>query len=176
MKKVKLNLKRGVRSWSVTVYDSVESAFYLKDEPLFDDEIEEYRRTVTLLPGEFLEMEWIGSEWVYNDEVLKSSADSPRLSTISIHKFDNVRIGKSFPIKGTIQKTSCVELYSGWVDAHSVQWREDPQRDVRITPIKGRMRSKFDFSKLFSDTDSSDDVTDVSQLITGKSDEPSRLN
>ena len=69
MKKVRLNLKRGSKPWSFTLYDSAESAFYLKDEPPYPDGFEEdYRKIVTLKPGEVLEVEWIGSEWVFVDD------------------------------------------------------------------------------------------------------------
>lgn len=150
MKKVRLNLKRGIRSWSFVLYDSAESAFYLKDEPLTDDEAEEFRRVVTLAPGELLEIEWVGSEWVYCDPL-----DGSTLSTSLQHKFDKVRIGKLTPIRGikgvpSMRKASCVEVYVGWVTGSDLRWDSgDTQDVVRITRIKGRMRPRLDFSKLF---------------------------
>ena len=70
MKKVRLNLKRGVKKpWSFTLYDSAESAFYLKDEPPYPDGFEEeFRKIVSISPGDILEIEWVGSEWVFSDE------------------------------------------------------------------------------------------------------------
>lgn len=155
MKKVRLSLRRGVKSWSITLYDSVESAYYLKDEPFEENSsmIEDYRRVVTLSPGETLEVEWCGSEWVYDDDHLVEGAHSNKLSPFFLHKFDDVRIGKSTPMKGEDIPTSRLSVYSGWVVGSSIDWKKGLSAAVRITPIKGRMRSKFDFSKLFLDED-----------------------
>jgi len=174
LKKIRLNLKRGVKTWSFVLYDSAESAYYLKDEPVFNDAVdEEYRRVITLKPGETLEMEWVGSEWVYSDDGIEAAPPSTELQ----HKFDKVLVGKMIPIdlKDVGGKSGYLELYSGWVSSESVRWsKDDTRKDVRITPIKGKMRSKFDFSKLFpslleaeevEEADSPPQVADVKPLV-----------
>jgi hypothetical protein len=149
VKKVRLNLKRGVKSWSFVLYDSVESAFYLQDEPILEDEDEEYRKVVTLRPGEFIEAEWIGAEWVYDDE---NDEISKRVMRMSRQKYDKVRVGKLTPLKNETKKTGYLEVYSGWVIGGQLPWvPQDDQSQVRITPIIGKIRSRFDFSKIFSE-------------------------
>lgn len=145
MKKIRLNLKRGVKSWSFTLYDSVESAYYLKDEPVMDDEVEEYRRVVTVKRGEIIEAEWLGAEWVYDEDVGHDSKQ--------YRKFDRVRLGKISNLKhsspGTTS-TKYLELYSGWVSNVEFPWTPDDSRgDIKITRINGKSASKLDFSKLF---------------------------
>lgn len=147
MKKVRLNLKRGSKTWSFFLYDSAESAYYLKNEPILDDEIEEYRKIVSLGPGETMEMEWVGSEWVYEDDN-KISSMSP--TTVIHDKFDKVRICKSIPIRGTGKNDKLIEAYVGWMSGKDMKWSgESIPEGVVITPIKGKMRSRFDFSELF---------------------------
>jgi hypothetical protein len=151
VKKVRLNLKRGVRSWSFTLYDSAESAFYLKDEPEYDDRFEEdYRKVITIKPGDIVEAEWLGSEWVYDDDYADFFSRSYTTLDNSHEKYDKVRVGKISPMKGTTQKLGYLEVYSGWVLGTAIPWSpEEGQTKVRITEIKDKVVSKFDFTELF---------------------------
>ena len=97
MKKVQLSLKRGSETASFTLYDSVESAYYLKDEPPYPDGFEEeYRKIITLKQGDILEVEWVGSEWIFDD----GKNDFPRDCSVLFEKYDKVRIGKLLLSKG----------------------------------------------------------------------------
>lgn len=150
MKKVRLNLRRGIRSWSFVLYDSAESAYFLRGEPIEGDD--EYRRLVELRPGEIIEAEWMGSEWVY------SGALDPR----GRDKFDKIRLGKVVPLKSVEGQESYLEIYSGWVADEELPWGpDDSRKDVRITRIKGKVRSKVDLDSLFSDIE---DVEGDSQV------------
>ena len=153
MKKVRLNLKHGARPWSFTLYDSAESAFYLKDEPPYPDGFEEeYRRIVTLKPGEILEVEWIGSEWVFTDDNDDFLRKPVKFNSRDYDKYDRVRVGKITSVKGTEQKMGYLEVYVGWVLGGDVPWSPEGSKEgLKITEIKGGIQSKFDFQKLFSD-------------------------
>ena len=154
MKKVRLNLKRGAKKpWSFTLYDSAESAFYLKDEPPYPDGFEEeYRRVVSIKPGEILEVEWVGSEWVFSDDGSDFLQKPVNLSSVDYDKYDKVRVGKITPLKGSEEKMGYLEVYSGWIFGGDVPWTETTTQDgLKITEVKGKIVSKFDFPKLFSD-------------------------
>ena len=154
MKKVRLNLKRGVKKpWSFTLYDSAESAFYLKDEPPYPEGFEEdYRKVVTIKPGDILEVEWVGSEWVFPDEGEDFLFKPMILTAGNYDKYDKIRVGKITPIKGTEEKMGYLEVYSGWIIGGDVPWAAVQGNDhLKITEINGKMSSKFDFPKLFSD-------------------------
>jgi hypothetical protein len=175
MKKVRINLKRGVRTWSFVIYDSVESAFLLKDDPLESSETEDsYRKVVTLRAGDFMEVEWMGSEWVYDD----GGPDAPLLKYRSTsEKYDNVRIGKLSPLKDSAKKLGYLEVYSGWVRGDQLPWiQRDDQKDIRITPIIGKIRSKLDFSELFSELDEELTAAEAEEAETSEDSGPIVLN
>jgi len=153
VKKVRLNLKRGSKPWSFTLYDSAESAFYLKDEPPYPDGFEEeYRKIVSLRPGDILEVEWVGSEWVFADEGEDFLFNPITLSSTDYDKYDKVRVGKITPAKGAEEKMGYLEVYSGWIFGGDIPWRPKDSRDgLKITEVKDAVVSKFDFPKLFSD-------------------------
>lgn len=165
MKKVRLNLKRGIKSWSFTLYDSAESAFYLKSEPEYDDRLEEdYRKVITMKAGGLLEVEWLGSEWVYDDDF--SDFFSRSFSSIenSYEKYDKIRVGKMSPTKGTTQKLGYLEVFSGWVLGGSIPWvNDDSQSKVRITEIKGKIHSRLDFSDLLKGAPSDSDFIETDE-------------
>jgi len=138
MKKVRINLRRGQKSWDFMLYDSPESAYYLSHEGMEVAFADEYSKTVTLCPNELLEVEWLGSEYVY-----VGGLSAGGLKHV---KYDEVRLGKMSKVG-----VGLVELHAGWVASGSVPWTDDDTRhDVRITRIKGRMVAKMDFSELFS--------------------------
>lgn len=152
VKKVRLNLKRGFKTWSFTLYDSAESAFYLRDEPIYNDAVdEEYRKIITLKPGEIIEAEWVGAEWVYNDVDDYDVFTSPqRRHGRSYDKYDKVKIGKFSSLKGTTQKLGYLETYSGWISDGVIPWTAGATPDkVRITQVKDKTVSGFDLSNLF---------------------------
>lgn len=154
MKKVRLNLKRGVKKpWSFTLYDSAESAYYLRDEPPYPDGFdEEYRKVVAVNPGDILEVEWVGSEWVFSDDGSDFLQSPMNLDSVDYDKYDKVRVGKITPLKGTEDKMGYLEVYSGWIFGGVVPWSAKSTQDgLKITEIKEDIVSKFDFPKLFSD-------------------------
>lgn len=159
MKKVRLNLRRGIKSWSFVLYDSAESAYFLRGEPIENDD--EYRRIVELKPGELIEAEWMGSEWVYSGAVDPRGRD----------KFDKVRLGKVVPLKTTTGQDKYLEIYSGWVADEELPWTpDDSRKDVRITRIKGKVGSKVDLDALFSDIEDAEGDSHVETTAIGSSD------
>lgn len=154
MKKIRVALKKDRKSWSFVLFDSAESAFYLKDEKITESD-DEYYRVVNLDPADIIEVEWLGSEYVYNDEY-DTRANQPM--KLQHEKFDKVRLGKLTPIVTKVQKTGYIELHSGWVSGDTFKWTSgDHQEDIRITRIKGKAVSKLDFEKLFSGRQQTDE-------------------
>jgi hypothetical protein len=149
VKKVRLSLKRGASPVTFTLYDSVESAYYLKDEPPYPDGFEEeYRKFITLRQGEILEAEWVGSEWIFDD----GKNDFPKEYDVLFEKYDKVRIGKISPLKGTSEKLGLLEVYSGWLSESDIPWyQKSTSYGLKIAQVKGKVVSKFDFSQLFLD-------------------------
>ena len=148
MKKVRLSLPRGVRSWSLVLYDSPESAYLLKDDVENIVEVDEvYRRVVTLKRGEFLEVEWMGAEWVYGDD--PDTIESPT-ENATFEKFDRIRFVKSKSSRTASESTHYLETHSGWVITGTIPWYDTiPCTSLKITEIKGGNKPKIDFSLIF---------------------------
>lgn len=164
MKKVRLNLKRGVRNWSFLLYDSPESAFFLRSEPFDEKEDPEYRRRVTLKAGEVMEVEWLGSEWAYDTDLDTAVREGDISSTRFFDKFDKIRLGKIVPLKDiqTSRKSGYIEIYSGWVSGRTIPWsEEDIEQGVRITSLNDSKKHKLDFSKLFKNHLPEDDEDEL---------------
>ena len=154
MKKVRVSLNRGIKSWSFFVHDSSESAFYLRDLGEDEDFDEEYRRMVTIERKDIVEMEWLGSEWVHHEEVGHSE------------RYDMVRLAK-IVTPGNVSSASYIEIYSGWVIGDTFDWsgKTDRPIGVKITPIKGRMKHKLDFSQIFSATKDDNEDKGVPMIL-----------
>ena len=139
MKKARINLNKGVKSWSFFIYDSSESAFYLKDLADDEDFDEEYRRSIVIKRGDFVEIEWMGSEWIHHEETGRDE------------KYDMIRLAKLVAEENS-RATGYIEIYSGWTSGSTFDWTGRHSHDamIKVIPIKGRMKHRLDFSSLFS--------------------------
>jgi hypothetical protein len=132
MKKVRLKLKNGTPTWRFDLYDSAEAAFFLKDD---DKNASGYRQIVTLERGSFMEVEWLGVEFVYDKSECHES-------------FHRVRIAK-FVRKSRKVSKDYIEIADGWVAGGSIPWSPSPEAGLSIIRINGRRKPRFDFSTLF---------------------------
>lgn len=165
VKRIRVTPRKGSNTWSIHVFDSAESAFYTRNAPgsiekLGDDVV----RRVSIERGDQVEIEWIGSEWVYSG--VEHGFD----------KYDHVRIARLLggappSLKdGDDDQVGYLELYSGWVHPDALRWSTGgTQNGARIFRLTERSRSRFDFNDLFSDnegeaSDSGEKTTSVVRL------------
>jgi hypothetical protein len=164
VKKIRLSLKKSATYWSFNVFDSVEAAYYLREDPVDSVAWKERATVMSLEQKEFVEIEWLGCEYYYVDT---NHGPNPKIS-LNHERYDNIRAVKMLPSDVTSAKTSFVELYTGWVVGGAVPWtKQAAQKDIRIIPINEKVHSKFDFSKLFSATQAAHAV-EASNVVAGK--------
>jgi len=161
VKKIRVSLKRNKKEWSFTLFDSAESAFYLKDDILEFDSAEYYRK-ITLMPQEMMEVEWMGSEYIYSDE---HEVDPAKFASIQHEKLDKIRFAKVLPIQTAVQKTGYVEIYSGWVNGEIFNWMSGSVGQKRGVPIKTQLitsdyDAKFDLKEMFEKRKMSEEEKD----------------
>lgn len=169
MKKVRITLKKGRKPWKLVIYDTPESALFLSEETQQDTD--DYRNVLHLEEGTIMEAEWLGTEWVYRDEVQTDQFTKGR----AFIKYDKIRLGKMTPIEGAAHRSGYLRIYVGWIVGGIIPWsHEGTRQDLKITPIIGKRRSKFDLSKLFvQDMTPQDEITsmkDETKLNIKKSD------
>ena len=142
MKKVRLSLKRGAKSWSFQLFDSAEAAYYLRGPQKTGDS--EYRQTLDIIPGSYMEIEWLGVEYIYE------KVDDQNQWHES---FDRVRIAKYIKAgKGTPPEAGgkdYIELAMGWVHGGSIPWLSDTHDKLKIIKINKESASKLNFDLLF---------------------------
>lgn len=136
MKKVRLTPKKG-SSWSFKLYDSAESAYYMKDD---DRDRSEYHQRIGLPEGSFMEIEWMGAEYIYDE----TEADYRNW----FESFDKVRLARVSPVSG--QKDSLI-LATGWVVRDTIPWSRRSHAAFKISRINGRIKSRLEFSELFKE-------------------------
>lgn len=140
MKKVRISLKRGTKSWSFRIFDSAEAAYYLKNDAR---EKSDNHQMLYLMPGSFMEVEWMGCEYLYESDEYVGAAAVRRHDT-----FSKVRVAKLTKSRDKSER-DVIELAVGWVGDGAIPWSEDQRNDLRIIRINEEGKSKLDFSILF---------------------------
>lgn len=136
MKKVRLTPKRG-SSWSFKLYDSAEAAYYMKED---ERDHSEYHQRIGLPTGSYMEIEWMGAEYIYDEEV--------EMPQGWYESFDKVRLARITRGKGS--KDSLI-LATGWVVGNTIPWSRKVHDSIKISKINGKIKSKLDFSELFKE-------------------------
>lgn len=144
MKKLRLSLKPESKEWSFILFDSPEAAYYMAGYETQPDD--EFCLNVSLSGGDFMEVEWTGMEFVYDD---------PSSESMFIER---IRLAKSYDTTlGDVTAFGYVETYTGWLPKGTIPWNRRSHKDVKITRLGGRNKSRLDFSRIFKDK--SDDNT-----------------
>lgn len=146
MKKVRISLRDSKKTWSFALYESLSYFLYLHEHAKADSK---HRQIITLQKGEFLEIEWIGSDYYHLDPISillneKNKLDKPKYS-----KCDHIRIGKSSRKSGR-HGFEYVTGHTGWVQGGVIPWNiRAASENLKVIELKGRFKPKIDFSQLF---------------------------
>lgn len=127
------------------MFDSPEAVYYLgMSTPEPDGE---YCCNVTLERDDFLEVEWMGAEYIYDGD------NSSFVETPESEMFERIRLAKHYGIQTPTNAIggSYVETYSGWVSGGTIPWNGKRHKLLKVTQIKGRNKPKLDLSDLFDD-------------------------
>jgi hypothetical protein len=149
MKRVRITTRKGHKNpWSFVVYDSVESAFCLRETPPSESEEMGYSKTIEASRGDILEVEWMGAEWLSPRDL-----GGPDETNVAPARYDLVRVAHAkSDVIDERRQPKYVEIYSGWISGDALIWVNGAtQNGAKITRILTEDESSFDFSVLFSD-------------------------
>lgn len=139
MKKVKVAINEGSPGRVFFLFADPESAYEWltggHDNPSVIDEIPNVDH-LTLLPGEFIEAEWRGCEFVYDDK----HQSHVRLDWIRL-----VKASQPQNASGLL-----VSIHYGWVSDHIMPFRQFNDDDIEVTELAPE-NAKFDLDVLFKD-------------------------
>jgi len=134
MKKIRIELKQGALAKSLIIFDSAESLYFWLD----NDKSKEPEGSlfVDITRDEFIEIEWMGCEFVYEKDN-------------SVKRLDSVRMAKCMPTKNS--GTPKIFTYNGWISSDSISFKDHEDNSSYTTILHDSSQWKLDFSVLFSD-------------------------
>jgi len=158
MKKVCLALKGRKSQWSFALYESAEAAYYLGADVVDIENVadDDYSHVVTLKKGEVLIVEWMGAEYIYDDE--EKTMTEPSRASMKHHRFCCVRFVK-LPALSKYQLVkelihTYAEAHQGWIAADVLVFNPEHTHDnLRLLKNNEELLSNIDFSNIFKDKD-----------------------
>lgn len=139
MKKIRASVTRGSNGKKFHIFNSPESLYVWLNDP----ELKEASRldpslgtTIMLRPGETMEVEWMGCEYINEDNY-----------TLRV---DEVRLAKTIKIdQPKLKINNIVGIHSGWTSDHIISFNNNSDDDVKITRLSNKSKQKFDIEALF---------------------------
>ena len=139
MKKIKVTVNEGSPGRTLPLFDSPEAAYVWLTEagenPEVLDDIPDVDQ-VALMPGEFIEAEWRGLEYMY---------DGPNTT-----KFNLIRFGKAHQPENA--SGLMVSIHYGWVVDCILPFYAFKDSDITVVPLP-LDEAKLDLFALFKDDD-----------------------
>lgn len=139
MKKIRIEPKHS-KNCSIKLFESPEAAYVWMNAK--EDEKCEFGGDISLdgSKGEFVEIEWMGCEFVYDAELAGGH-----------ERFDAVHIAKVTPSTNPTQdlKDALISLYEGWTTRQHVQFHDGEGDDRVTTSLNGDVGSKVNIGNLF---------------------------
>lgn len=151
MKGVKVNLKKGCKSWVFNFYDSSESAFYIKNFPSQYDNNNDYIKKISLKSGESMEIIWMGSEWVYTEN--------------SHERYDKIYIKKFTPITGSKQWDVYVDTFTGWICGDTLDWSCSSQKGINLISLNNCEEYTSNIRLFFQDGNVKSDDFEIGDVL-----------
>ena len=140
MKKVRITVNKGSKGKRFPIFNSPESLYVWMNDP----ELQEMSKldptlgtTIMLRPGEVMEIEWMGCEFIVEDKNTSMCVDE-------------IRLAKTIKIPASHAKlTNVVGVHSGWTTKEILSFESTLEDDVKVMRLSGKAKHKFDIEKLF---------------------------
>lgn len=137
MKKVRITVSKGSAGKRFPIFQSPEALFAWK----FDAELQSIFRldptmgtTIFLRPGEVMEVEWMGCEYIDDGEVS--------------FRVDQIRLAKTMKVKA-LSTSKVIGIHSGWITDDIISFKSGADEDVKRTRLTKKSKQKFDIEELF---------------------------
>lgn len=137
MKKVRINVNKGSSGKKFPIFNSPESLYVWLNDP----ELQTASRMdpslgsiIFLRPGETMEVEWMGCEFISDDG--------------SIFRVDHVRLAKTMKVK-SLALNNVVGIHSGWVTSDIISFKSGSDQLIKRTRLTNKSKHKFDIENLF---------------------------
>lgn len=145
MKKLRITVNKGSAGKRFPVFQSPEALFVWKYDPELHSifRIDPALGTMIFLrPGEVMEIEWMGFEYIHDGDV-------------SI-RVDQIRLAKTIKVKA-LDKNKVVGIYSGWIADDVISFKSGTDKDIKRLRLTRRSKHKFDIEELFASRGLQDD-------------------
>lgn len=139
MKKVRITAGKDSKGKNFPIFTSPEAIYvWLHDSELRSSQkLDPSLGTMVLLrPGETMEVEWIGCEFLKEEGRLI--------------RFDQIRLAKTMNIKSlNLDSNKIIGVHSGWIIDDILSFKSSQTGGIRSTKLTNKSKHKFDIVELF---------------------------
>lgn len=137
MKKIRIVINKGASGKKFFIFNSPESLYVWINDP----ELREASRidpdlgsVVTLKPGETMEIEWVGCEFIDDGD--------------NVIRIDQVRLAKTMKAK-LLSSNKVIGIHAGWTTEDMISFKKGSDDIIKRTRLTNKSKHKFNIDEIF---------------------------
>ena len=138
MKKIRIVINKCSLGKKFPIFNSPESLYVWVNDP----ELRAASRVdpdlgsiVTLKPGETMEVEWIGCEFIDDGD--------------NVIRVDQVRLAKTMKAK-LLSSNNVIGIHTGWMTEDTISFKSGSDDIIKTTRLTNKSKHKFNISEIFA--------------------------
>lgn len=137
MKKIRIVINKGAPGKKFFIFNSPESLYVWINDP----ELREATRIdpdlgsiVTLKPGETMEIEWVGCEFIDDGD--------------NVIRIDQIRLAKTMKAK-LLSSNKVIGIHAGWTTEDMISFKSGSDDIIKRTRLTNKSKHKFNINEIF---------------------------
>ena len=137
MKKIRIVINKGASGKKFFIFNSPESLYVWINDP----ELREASRidpdlgsVVTLKPGETMEIEWVGCEFIDDGD--------------NVIRIDQIRLAKTMKAK-LLSSNKVIGIHAGWTTGDMISFKNGSDDIIKRTRLTNKSKHKFNIGEIF---------------------------
>jgi len=137
LKKIRIVINKGASGKKFFIFNSPESLYVWINDP----ELREASRidpdlgsVVTLKPGETMEIEWVGCEFIDDGD--------------NVIRIDQVRLAKTMKAK-LLSSNKVIGIHAGWTTEDMISFKKGSDDIIKRTRLTNKSKHKFNIDEIF---------------------------
>jgi hypothetical protein len=137
LKKIRIVINKGTSGKKFFIFNSPESLYVWINDPELREALRidpDLGSVVTLKPGETMEVEWVGCEFIDDGD--------------NVIRIDQIRLAKTMKAK-LLSSNKVIGIHAGWTTEDMISFKNGSDDIIKRTRLTNKSKHKFNIGEIF---------------------------